>query len=145
LAFVSLLLSNYFNTNNDPIAAEWRDGIEITGLRALHRYYTTQYILLRREAKLHRQPFKGDVLLQQAGTIRMQAQEVINRRQLNYRYPLSLIAAKRWDHTAYHFGYLYLASNLHFWLREEEQARKNKYSFLFMNVWNVGRIAGVIK
>ena len=132
-------------TQNDSISAEWKDGIEITGLRALHRYYTLQYILNRREASLNKTHFDGDSLLLQATKIRGRAQQIVNRRQQHYRFPLSLIAAKRWDHTAYHFGYLYLAGNLHLWYREEEEARKNKYSPFFMNVWNVGRIAGFIK
>ena len=133
------------HAQNDSISTEWKDGIEITGLRALHRYYTLQYILNRREASLNKTHFEGDSLMLQATQIRAQAQQIVNRRQQHYRFPLSLIAAKRWDHTAYHFGYLYLASNLHLWYREEEEARKNKYSPFFMNVWNVGRIAGVIK
>ena len=135
----------YMQPVPDSIASEWKDGIEITGLRALHRYYTLQYILNRREAALQKTKFNGNALLQQAAEVRAQAQQIVNRRQQHYRYPLSLIAAKRWDHTAYHFGYLYLASNLHLWHREEEEARRNKYSPFFMNVWNVGRITGVIK
>jgi hypothetical protein len=131
--------------DNDSIASEWRDGIEITGLRARHRYFTLQYTLSKREAAIKHQKFAGDSLLLKAAEVRAQAQQIINRRQQHYRFPLSLIAAKRWDHTSYHFGYLYLASNLHFWQREEEQARKNKYSAWFMNVWNIGRIAGIIK
>lgn len=131
--------------NADSIASEWADGVAITGLRAQHRYYTLQYILNRREAALHVTHFNGDSLLQKAAGIRQQAQEIINRRQQHYRWPVSLIAARRWDHTAYHFGYLYMAGNLHFWQREEEQARRNNYSAFFMNVWNIGRIAGFIK
>jgi len=94
---------------------------------------------------LQKTKFNGDALIQQAVDVRVQAQQIVDRRQQHYRYPLSLIAAKRWDHTAYHFGYLYLASNLYLWHREEEEARRNKYSPFFMNVWNVGRIAGIIK
>ena len=129
----------------DSISNEWKDGIAITGLRARHRYYTLLYILDRRETSLKHTHFNGDSLLKKATDIRGEAQEIVNRRQLHYRYPLSSLAAKRWDHTAYHFGYLYLASDLHLWYREEEEARKNKYSPFFMNVWNVGRIAGFIK
>jgi hypothetical protein len=129
----------------DSVASEWADGIEITGLRALHRYYTLQYILERREAAINKQHFSGDSLLQKASEVRAQAQQIVNRRQLHYRYSLSSIAAKRWDHTSYHFGYLYMASDLHFWLREEEQARRNNYHPFFMNVWNIWRIAGIIK
>ncbi|MBS1596387.1 MAG: hypothetical protein JST90_18895 [Bacteroidetes bacterium] len=131
--------------SQDSISQELRDGIEITGLRGWHRYYTLSYILAKREAKLKHQKFAGDSLLVHATAIRTKAQEIVNRRQQHYRYPLELIAAKRWDHTSYHFGYLWLASNLHLWHREEEEARRNKYSPWFMNVWNVGRIAGFIK
>lgn len=129
----------------DSISTEWADGVEITGLRALHRYYTLQYILDRRDAAINKTTFKGDSLLDAAATVRMEAQQIVNRRQPHYRYPLSLIAAERWDHTSYHFGYLYQAGRLHFWHREEEQARKNNYNAFFMNVWNLWRIAGIIK
>jgi len=141
----SAVIAHDMKLNTDSISAEWTDGIEITGLRALHRYYTLQYILDRREAAINKQNFNGDSLLTKAAEIRAKAQEIVNRRQQHYRYPISSIAAKRWDHTAYHFGYLYLASDLHFWLREEEQARRNNYSPFFMNVWNIWRIAGIIK
>ena len=140
-----LAIAAYMKPVPDSISSEWKDGIEITGLRARHRYYTLQYILNRREAELQKTKFNGDALIQQAVDVRVQAQQIVDRRQQHYRYPLSLIAAKRWDHTAYHFGYLYLASNLYLWHREEEEARRNKYSPFFMNVWNVGRIAGIIK
>ncbi len=129
----------------DSVLNEWLDGLEITGLRAQHRYYTLQYILNRREASLHKMHFAGDSLLAKAADVRQQAQEIVNRRQQHYRYPLASIAEKRFDHTAYHYGYLYAASKLHFWKREEEEARRNKYSPLFMNIWNFGRIAGFIK
>ena len=129
----------------DSVLDEWMDGIEITGLRAIHRYYILKYILDRREAAIHRTQYDGNLLLQKAADTRMLAQEIVNRRQQHYRYPLASIASKRYDHTAYHFSYLYMASNLHFWRREEEQARRNNYSPFFMNVWNIGRIAGVIK
>jgi hypothetical protein len=130
----------------DSLTEELADGIEITALRAKHRYYTLQYILDRRDTKLHHlKKIKGESLLQQAAATRALAQAIVNRRQLHYRYPLELIATKRYDHTAYHFGYLWPASNLHFWHREEEEARRNKYSPWFMNIMNIGRITGFIK
>jgi len=140
-----LAIAAYMKPAPDSISSEWQDGIAITGLRAMHRYYTLQYILNRREASIRKKHFDGNSLLANAAEVREQAQQIVNRRQQHYRYPVPSIAAKHWEHTAYHFGYLYMASNLHLWHREEEQARKNKYSPFFMNVWNVGRIAGVIK
>ena len=65
-------------------------------------------------------------------------------REANYRYPVELIARKRWDHTSYHTGYLYTVSNLYFWQREEQEAKRNKYSPFFMGIWNMFRIAGLI-
>jgi hypothetical protein len=73
------------------------------------------------------------------------AQSIVSNREKFYRYPVDLIARKRWDHTAYHFGYLYPVSNLHFWNREEQQAIRNKYKYSFMNIWSVARIIGLIK
>lgn len=129
----------------DSVSAEWIDGIEITGLRAMHRYYLLQYMLGRRDAAIKKQHTNCDSLLQKAIEVRSIAQQIVNRRQQHYRYPLTFIASKHWEHTAYHFGYLFMASNLHFWLREEEQARRNNYHPFFMNVWNIWRIAGIIK
>ena len=140
-----LAIAAYMKPTPDSISAEWQDGVAITGLRAMHRYYTLQYILNRRQAAIQKTHFNSDTLLAKAAEVRIQAQQIVNGRQLHYRYPVSSIATKHREHTAYHFGYLYLASNLHLWYREEEEARKNKYSPFFMNVWNVGRIAGVIK
>jgi hypothetical protein len=140
-----LAIAAYMKPAPDSISSEWQDGIAITGLRAMHRYYTLQYILNRREASIRKKHFDGNSLLANAAEVREQAQQIVNRRQQHYRYPVPSIAAKHWEHTAYHFGYLYMASNLHLWHREEEQARKNKYSPFFMNVWNLWRIAGVIK
>jgi len=141
----SSAIAHDMKPNTDSVSEEWADGIEITGLRALHRYYTLEYILDRREAAINKQKFNGDSLLTKATEVRAKAQEIVDRRQLHYRYPISSIATKRWDHTAYHYGYLYLASDLHFWQREEEQARRNNYNPFFMNVWNIWRIAGIIK
>jgi hypothetical protein len=130
---------------NDSILHEWADGIEITGLRAQHRYYTLNYILDRREAKINGSKCNCDSLLQMAAVTRSLGQQIVNYRQLHYRYPLQSIAAKRWDHTAYHFGYLYTVSYLHAWLREEEEAKHNRYGPFYKNIYNVGRIVGLIK
>lgn len=132
------------NKTYDTIVQEWIDGIEITGLRAQHRYYVLKYILSYREAKLNKQKFDGTALLDSAAAVRTKALEIVKHREPHYRYPLELIATRAYDHTSYHFGYLYTVSQLHFWNREEQEAKKNKYSPWFMNIWNVGRIAGFI-
>jgi hypothetical protein len=132
------------STLMDTVQMELIDGIEITGLRAQHRYYTLNYILAKREAQLNKVKCSCDSILQMAALTRNMAQEIVNRRQQHYRYPLQLIAGKRWDHTSYHFGYLYTVSRLHYWHREEDEAKRNKYSPLFQNIMNMWRIAGII-
>ncbi len=128
----------------DSIFAEIYNGVRITSLRALHRALMLQYILCIRQAKLRREKCDCDIFLAEATGTREVALLLVKEQERNYRYPLPSIAEKRWDHTSYHFGYLYPVSNLHFWKREEEQARRNKYSPLFMNIWNMWRIAGII-
>ena len=128
----------------DSIQQELHDGIQITALRALHRSYILKYIVCRREAALNKQKCNCDSLLNNAVALRGEAQQIVNERQKSYRYPLSNIAGKHWSHTAYYFGYLYTVSDLHYWLREEEEARRNKYNATFINIMNMWRIAGII-
>lgn len=132
------------DTVKGSAAREWRDGIAITGLRALHRYYTMQYTLGMRRNALLKTKTDYKPMLDSAEQVRQQGLKIVKFREHCYRYPVGLIADKRWDHTSYHFGYLWLAHNLHLWKREQEEARKNKYSPWFMNVWNVARIVGLI-
>jgi hypothetical protein len=125
--------------------AEILDGIEITAMRAAHRANTLNYLIARRSAQLSKAKCEADTFLTHAANIRKHCLQIVQNRERRYRYPVALIARKRWDHTAYHFGYLYPVSNLHFWEREEQQALKNQYRPLFMNIWNIGRIIGLIK
>jgi len=127
------------------IATELFDGIQVTALRAAHRAATLRCLIAHRTAKiLHK---KNDELnyLEIAKRLRENAQKIVSEREKSYRYSPELIARKRWEHTAYHFGYLFPVSQLHFWNREEQQAKRNQYRPLFMNIWNIGRIVGLIK
>ena len=129
---------------NNTWEMEWLDGLEITGLRAHHRFFTLSYILERRKAKLQHRTFKGDLLLDEAAKVRQQAQAIVNRREAAYRYDLQTIARWGRGHTSYDFGYLYPVHKLTFWKREEVQARRNKYGPLFMSIWNPFRIIGLV-
>lgn len=131
-------------TLQDTVLNELTEGVLITALRAKHRSNVLQYILCKREAKLEKKKCDCKPWSENATSVRGAAQQIVSQRERYYRYPLPLIADKRWDHTSYHFGYLYPVSKLHFWNREEQQALKNKYSPLFMNIWNMFRIAGII-
>jgi len=123
---------------------EMYDGIRITHLRAWHRWVTLSYLHNYRMSKIKKEDFIKSYLLQDAETIRYKALQVVNNREKNYRYDLNLLTTKHKDHTCYHFGYLYTVHNLHFWEREELQAKTGKYNFLYKNIWNVGRTVGLI-
>lgn len=131
-------------TKDLPVNDEFSDGLTITVLRAKHRYFILQTIICKRRAAIEHRKCNCDSILESAVATRAAAQQIVNMRQQNYRYPVASIATKRWDHTSYRFGYLYPVSNLHFWHREEEEARKNVYRPLFMNIYNMWRIAGII-
>lgn len=127
-------------------AQELYDGIYITGLRSLHRYFVLKYLTDYRKNNLLKQQEKTlHTLLEQAKQVRLQALQLVKNREANYRYPYKLLATRFKDHTAYRFGYLYTVNNLHFWNREEQQAKKNRYGPLFMNIFNIARIMGFIK
>lgn len=144
-ASMRVLLNSTLPSDSSEVIRELSDGIAITALRAAHRAAVLRYLTEYRKSKLLHQPFAGAHHLKQAAEIRTSALEIVKRREQGYRYDLNLIAGKRPDHTAYHFGYLYPVSHLHFWYREEQQAEKNKYKPWFNNIWNVARIIGLIK
>ncbi|MBX7182086.1 MAG: hypothetical protein K1X82_08240 [Bacteroidia bacterium] len=129
---------------NNSWEKEWMDGLEITALRAHHRFFTLSYILERRKARLGHRPFNGKALLDEAAKVRQLAQDIVNHRETSYRYDLQTIARWGRGHTSYDFGYLYPVHKLTFWKREEEQARRNKYGPLFMSIWNPFRIIGLV-
>lgn len=132
-------------SNSSTYVQEIIDGLRITALRAAHRAAILRYLIAHRTAKLLHKKNEELNHLAIAKNIRENAQVTVTNREQHYRYSSDLIATKRWEHTAYHFGYLFPASQLHFWNREEQQAKRNQYRPLFMNIWNIGRIIGLIK
>ncbi len=72
-------------------------------------------------------------------TISLQALILVQEQETHYRYPAELLARTRSSLTAYPFGYLYPASVLFFWEREEQQGR---FDPLFMNLWDIRRTLG---
>lgn len=135
-------LDSLYEINTFINEIDW--GVEMTALRAWHKAQILSYILQYRKNKLVRtqkQPIKFHLI--EADSIRQKALELVKLQEKNYRYDYKRLAQKRWDYTAYHFGYLYTVSNLHFWLREQKQAQKNWYFPFYRNVWNVFRIIGI--
>ena len=117
--------------------------LDITQKRALHRSLTLGYLLSVSRHKSGDGP-KTPELLDEAAHIRENAQILLNSLRLRYdRERLTGKFPNGTAYTSYDFGYLYTAYRMHFWKREEEQAKKNRYDFLFRNIWNVFRIVGL--
>ncbi|MBF0560069.1 MAG: hypothetical protein HQL08_14960, partial [Nitrospirae bacterium] len=126
------------------IARELTRALKVTALRAEHRSLTLTALVAQRKRPWYRlESRETERLLLQAAAVRMQALKLVRQQEDIYRYPVSLIARQRKDFTSYHFGYLYPASNIFFWRREEEQVRHRRFDAFYMNIWNFWRISGV--
>ncbi len=119
------------------------DGIRITHLRAWHKWQTLNYLVQYRTNKIKKIKQDLSTLLDDARTTRILAQQIVIIRESNYRYDLQMLSTKHPDHTCYHFGYLYPVHELHFWEREELQAKNGNYNFWYRSIWNVGRTVGL--
>jgi hypothetical protein len=120
-------------------------GMRITSLRARHRALTLRALMARRSEHggSGSRAQRSVALLEKAREVRQQAQVLVRQQEGGYRYPVELIGRRRPNLTAYPFGYLYPASNLFFWEREEEQIRQERFDALFMNLWDMRRTLGL--
>lgn len=120
-----------------PLEKELLLSLDLTAMRAEHRFYTLQYLFaIRRKQAASR-------YLEQAQAVRFKALKMVKEQEKNYRYPLELLAGKRPSKTVYNFGYLYPTTELHFWEREELQAKNNHWNFWYRSIWDVFKIIGV--
>ena len=148
-AIITDLSSNKYllSPAQNKLLQELTYGLSITSLRAKHKAHTLSFLLGKRQEMLDKESLPNlQDYIEQAQTIRLEAQALVNKQEQHYRYPLEYIA-RPIDHggsTAYDFGYLYPVSNLHFWKREEEQIIQNKYGPFFMSIWDVPRILGIV-
>jgi hypothetical protein len=128
----------------DIMAQELIRGLEITALRARHKALTLKALAAQRGNTYRWQPLNDEtrLLLEQAARVRRHALGLVLRQEAIYRFPAELIARKRKGHTSYGFGYLYPASDLFFWIREEEQVRQRRFDAFFMNIWDFREITG---
>lgn len=127
------------------LLSEFERGLRVTSLRASHRALTLRALLAKRgEHAGSIDHSRASVpLLARARLVRQQAQSLVQRQEIIYRYPLDQVARRRVSMTAYLFGYLYPASRLYFWEREEEQVAHERFDALFMNLWDVRRTLGL--
>lgn len=143
-AYLSKAAEKVILTALNPVEQEWKDGIDITYLRAQHRLKTLSYLVSIRKAKLLKEKKPDKTLLEEAARIRGEALKIVRKRESAYRYPLEELAGTFNSHTCYDFGYLYTVHHLHFWEREELQAYYNRYKFWHWNIWNIWKNIGVI-
>lgn len=127
------------------LPAELTRGLRVTALRARHRALTLRALLAKRAESLSgtANPLLSGQLLASARAVRLEALKLVGRQEAGYRYPVALIARRRPGMTAYPFGYLYPASVLFFWEREEEQVRRERFDAFFMNLWDFRRTLGL--
>ncbi len=119
-------------------------GLQVTALRARHRALTIEALIAKRQQILKgSQNDKAEALLQEAAKVRGEAQSTVLSQEAIYRYPVDQLARRRKSFTAYEFGYLYPASNLLFWWREEEQIRNSRFDAFYLNIWDFRRITGI--
>ncbi len=127
----------------DTLRYEIINAMRVTALRAKHRHYTLlagayRNIHLKDSSEYY---FKCQLAL--AKETRLEAEEIVRKQEMNYRYPISLIARNTDTHTSYSFGYLYPVSDLYFWQREEKQAEWSRFDAFFMNLWNFTKTLGL--
>jgi hypothetical protein len=122
------------------LMSELERGLRVTALRASHRALILKALLAKRSDDQSR---SSAALLAGARLLRQQAQIIVQQQEGIYRYPLDQVARRRVSMTAYPFGYLYPASRLFFWEREEEQVAHERFDALFMNLWDVRRTLGL--
>jgi len=127
------------------LLSELERGLRVTSMRAAHRALTLRALLAKRgeHEGLHNHYDNSKQLLDRARLLRQQAQAIVQIQESVYRYPVEQIARRRTSMTAYPFGYLYPASKLFFWEREEEQVQQERFDALFMNLWDMRRTLGV--
>lgn len=145
LKYSALQLDYKMLHENDRLEKEILTSLFVTSLRAAHRKNTLSYLLAYRLNKINKRNDSIQPYLDRAKDIRLSALRLIEEQEKNYRYPVSSIAAEKKSKTVYNFGYLYPVSNLHFWEREELQAKNNKWKFYYQNIWDVLKIIGVKK
>ena len=132
-------------TRQRALARELTRALAVSALRASHRALTLRALSAKiRERRSGCNSINTSAeLLASARLLRYKALDLVKQQESGYRYPLPLLTGQRDSMTAYPFGYLYPASRLFFWEREEEQVEHGRFDPLFMNLWDVSRTLGL--
>jgi hypothetical protein len=133
-------------TMQQRLAQELTCALSVSALRARHRAMTLRALsakITEREGGSKNIRNGSAELIVRARLLRSEALKLVKQQEIGYRYPLQLLIGRRNSLTAYSFGYLYPASRLFFWEREEQQVEQGRFDPLFMNLWDVRRTIGV--
>lgn len=127
------------------LTLELTRALGVSAHRARHRALTLRALAAKvGERKDHKgRETDSGRLLANAVQVRSTALNLVRQQEAGYRYPLPLLSGRRDSLTAYPFGYLYPASRLFFWEREEQQVEQGRFDPLFMNLWDVSRTLGL--
>ncbi len=127
------------------LARELTRALSVSALRARHRALTLRALSARigEMGDGQKDRSASAELLANSRLVRSKALVLVKRQEAGYRYPLPLLTGQRDSMTAYPFGYLYPASRLFFWEREERQVESGRFDPLFMNLWDVRRTLGL--
>jgi hypothetical protein len=150
---MDVLLAGYDRIKNSAaimrcvLARELTRALAVSALRASHRAMTLRALTAKTSERTgdsaRDKKSTSATWLANARLERYKALGLVKQQESGYRYPLPLLTGQREGMTAYPFGYLYPASRLFFWEREEEQVKLGRFDPLFMNLWDVSRTLGV--
>jgi len=118
---------------------EYLLGLQVTTERARHRLLTVRAMVAH--AKGEKRLMES--LLDEAAAIRLATVPLVREQELLYRYDIQHLSQRRHSFTSYQYGYLMPVHELHFWNREEQQVRRNRFSPFFMSIWDIGKIIGL--
>ena len=118
--FTNRLQSITPSVNEDALFlfSELVDSMNITALRSLEVYSLYQYVW----GHYHETPQWRNQEIANANNAITQAQEVVSRREAQYRVPVDRIAGWRENPTCYHYGYLWPVHSLYYFWRDYSQA-----------------------
>lgn len=127
------LLQNQVAQSGQKIYNELQDCFLITSLRAKQVYHLYETVDEQMDNQWHGGLGKAPWHLAQARRTLDQAQEVVKQQEQRYRVDLFRIAGWRYNPTAYHYGYLWTASKLVYWWRDEGKAVDRPVSPGYLN------------
>lgn len=127
------------------LAQELATGLKVGALRARHRALTLRALIAGRRGPAFSfgTGYESERFLARAREVRTAAQTLVTLQEGRYRFPVGSLARCRESLSAYQFGYLFPASQLFFWRREEEQVRQGRFDPFFLNIWDPWRVLGL--